>query len=127
MDHRSFRWIALLCVVAVAGFVLVPYEMLDFIPATIGPFGPIPRVDFSHIARFGAFLVIGAVLMLAFPRRPWSVVVVLILAIATLEVAQSLVPGRHGRFDDFAVKASGTIIGAAVAAFGRILTSGTLR
>jgi hypothetical protein len=127
LDSRYARWIALLCVLAVAGFILVPYDMLDFIPATIGPFGPIPQVDFAPIARFGAFLVIGAVSTLGFPSWRWTLVLVLILSIAALEVVQSLLPGRHGRFDDFAVKASGTIMGAAAVALGRMLTLKALR
>ena len=121
MNKQYARAIALLSMLVVAGFILIPYEMLDFIPATVGPLGPLPQVDFAPIARFGAFLVIGVLLTIAFPRSRWIILVVLIMSIAALEVVQSLSPGRHGRFDDFVLKAAGTIMGAALVGVGRRL------
>jgi VanZ family protein len=43
--------------------------------------------------------------------------VLLVGIVGVLELAQNIVPGRHGRLPDGMVKASGALLGAAFAAF----------
>ena len=111
---RVLFWLVL-CVIA-----FVTLSPIELRPETGLP----PSVE-----RLVAFAVLGALAMLAHPRRRlrwfWS----LIAAAALLEAGQHLVSGRHGRIIDFDVKAVGTLLGCcavlAVERFGRVF--GTMR
>jgi VanZ family protein len=97
------RWIAWLIVCAVAVFTLSP---IDYRPVTAAPVG---------LERFAAFAVIGAAFCLGYPEHRLRVLVLLIGIAGFLELAQNLVPGRHGRLPDGLVKISGALLGAAFA------------
>lgn len=80
---------------------------------TLSPIADRPLTPFGpQVERFGAFLVVGALLMIGYPghrlRWFWALVVVA----AALEAGQNLVGGRHGRVIDFDVKACGAAAGA---------------
>jgi hypothetical protein len=98
-----FRWVAGLLVLATAAFTLVPIELR---PVTGAP------VD---LERFAAFAVIGTAFSIGYPKHRLHILVLLIGLIGLLEVAQNIVPSRHGRLPDEIVKTSGALCGVALA------------
>jgi hypothetical protein len=104
MPQTIFRWIAWLLLAAIAFFTLSPIEQR---PVTDGP------VDFERLA---AFVVLGVAFAWSYPLRLIRIILFLVICIGLLEAAQDLVPGRHGRVQDAAVKASGMFLGLALAA-----------
>lgn len=100
-----FRWVAWLLVAVVAFSTLAPIGLR---PMTMAP---------ANLERFVAFAVIGAVFCLGYPKHRFVVLVLLFGIVGLLEVAQTLVPSRHGRVPDGMVKASGAVLGVAFAAF----------
>jgi hypothetical protein len=100
-----FRWVAWLLIVAIAIFTLSPIE---FRPVTAAP---------VSLERFAAFATIGAAFCLGYPKHRLQILVLLIGIVGFLEIAQNIVPGRHGRLPDGMVKASGALLGAAFATF----------
>ncbi|MBM6584316.1 hypothetical protein ILT44_29410 [Microvirga sp. BT689] len=101
--NSFFRWIAWLLVLAIAVFTLSPIE---FRPITAAP---------VSLERFVAFAAIGTALCLGYPKHRLHILVLLVGIVGFLEVAQNLVPGRHGRLPDGVVKASGALLGVAFA------------
>ena len=67
------------------------------------------------LERFAAFAAIGAAFGLGYPKHRLPILMLLIGVIGVLEIAQNLVPGRHGRLPDGLVKASGVLLGIALA------------
>ena len=103
---RGLFWLVL---AFIAGATLSPIELR---PETGLP---------AFVERLGAFAVVGALSMVAYPRYRFRCFWSLILVAAGLEAGQHLVAGRHGRFIDFDVKAVGTLAGCcAVLAAERI-------
>ena len=99
--QRFFRWVAWLLVFAVAAFTLLPVEFRPITGASVA------------IERFTAFAVIGGTFGWGYPKHRLGIVLVLIGMVGLLEVAQYLVPGRHGRLSDGIVKGSGALLGTA--------------
>jgi hypothetical protein len=89
--------------------------MLLIAAMTVGPIGLRPHVAPLGIERGGAFFVLGIALAFAYARRPWLAAGFVFGAAALLEAVQRLVPGRHGQWDDFAIKAVGGLAGVALA------------
>jgi VanZ family protein len=100
-----FRWVAWLLVLAIAVFTLAPIALR---PVTGAP---------VSLERFVAFAAIGAAFCLGYPKHRLSIVVLLVGIVGFLEIAQNIVPGRHGRLPDSFVKTSGALLGAAFATF----------
>jgi hypothetical protein len=100
-----FRWVAWLLVLAIAVFTLAPIALR---PVTGAP---------VSLERFAAFAAIGAAFCLGYPKHRLSIVVLLVGIVGFLEIAQNIVPGRHGRLPDSFVKTSGALLGAAFATF----------
>jgi hypothetical protein len=100
-----FRYTAWLLVAAVAVFTLAPIE---FRPATTAP---------ADLERFAAFAVIGGAFCLGYPTHRVGIILLVIGIAGLLELAQNIVPGRHGHPQDGIVKVSGALLGAAVAVF----------
>ena len=98
-----FRWAAWLLLLAIAVFTLAPIE---FRPVTGAPAG---------LERFFAFAAIGTAFCLGYPKHRLPILVLLVGIVGFLEIAQNIVPGRHGRLPDGMMKASGTLLGAAFA------------
>lgn len=103
-SESIFRCVAWLLVCVVAIFTLSPIEVR---PVTTAPAG---------VERLAAFAAIGAAFWLGYPKQRLHVLVLLIGMVGVLEVAQNIVPGRHGRLPDGLVKVSGALLGAAFAA-----------
>ncbi|ANY82162.1 hypothetical protein BB934_27795 (plasmid) [Microvirga ossetica] len=100
-----FRWVAWLLLLAIAVFTLTPIELRPVTGASVS------------LERFAAFAAIGAAFCLGYPKHRLSILVLLVGIVGFLEVAQNLVPGRHGHLPDGLVKASGALLGAAFATF----------
>jgi VanZ family protein len=89
--------------------------------ATIGPPRYRPMTHLGQAAEHAmAFVLLGILFGLAYPRRPWLTALVGIAATGGLELLQFLAPGRHARLGDFIVDASALCIGLAVAAVLRL-------
>jgi hypothetical protein len=100
-----FRCVAWLLVAAIAVFTLSPIELR---PVTGSPADP---------ERFAAFAMVGGAFCLAYPKHRFSIVLLVLGIVGLLEGAQYIVPGRHGHFRDAIIKASGALLGAAMAMF----------
>jgi uncharacterized protein YqgC (DUF456 family) len=109
-----FRWAAWLLVLAIAVSTLSPIELR---PTTDTP---------ANLERFVAFAVIGVCFGLGYPRHQITILLVVIGLIGVLEVAQDLVPSRHGRLHHGFVKAAGALLGlgAAILIKKRLFYSG---
>jgi len=103
VPKNFFRWVAWLLGLAVALSTLTP---IDLRPATGAP---------VSLERFAAFGAIGAAFSLGYPRHRIYIIALLLGSVGFLEFAQNYVPGRHGRLPDGAVKASGALLGVALA------------
>jgi VanZ family protein len=86
--------------------------------ATLGP--PSYRPHSSHLGQDGehalAFILIGLAFGLAYGRHRLLTTAVAVLSIGLLEIMQLWAPGRHARFEDFAVDALTACAGLAFAA-----------
>ena len=96
-----FRWAAWLLVLAIAVFTLAPIGLR---PTSGAP---------ANLERFAAFTVIGVCFGLGYPKHRLAILLVVIGIVGTLEIAQHLVPSRHGRLPDSIVKAAGALFGLA--------------
>ena len=104
MPSRTFfRWVAWLLLLAIAVFTLAPIELR---PITGAPAG---------LERFLAFAAIGTAYCLGYPKNRLPILVLLVGIAGLLEIAQNIVPGRHGRLPDGMMKVSGALLGAAFA------------
>jgi len=93
---RAAAWISLLLILVV----------------TVGPIGLRPVTPVSpQIERFAAFLVVGTLFGVGYPKRFALMVAIVMVSAASFEFAQHLVPDRHGTFIGFAAKAAGGGLG----------------
>jgi hypothetical protein len=99
-----FRWAGWLLVLAIALFTLVPIGLRPVSGAPV------------NLERFAAFAVVGVCLGLGYPRHRLAILLVVIGIVGGLELAQHLLPSRHGRLPDGIVKAAGALLGLAAAA-----------
>jgi len=97
-----FRCVAWALLAVVAASTLSPIELR---PVTGAP------VD---VERLAAYALIGGAFALGYPKHRLSIVLAVVGMIGLLELAQHLVPGRHGHFHDAVVKASGAVLGAVI-------------
>jgi VanZ family protein len=85
--------------------------------ATLGPPSYRPH---SHLGQDGehalAFVLIGVAFGLAYARHRLLTTAVAVVSIGLLEILQFWAPGRHARFEDFAVDALTACAGLAFAA-----------
>jgi VanZ family protein len=85
--------------------------------ATLGPPSYRPH---SHLGQDGehalAFILIGLAFGLAYARHRLLTTAVAVVSIGLLEIMQLWAPGRHARFEDFAVDALTACAGLAFAA-----------
>jgi len=88
------------------------FSLLAICVTTVGPVGMRPATPLpAHVERFAAFLVVGALFGAGYPKSLLLMAAVVILSAGVLELAQHLVPNRHGRFADFIAKAAGGGLG----------------
>jgi VanZ family protein len=85
--------------------------------ATLGPARLRPHSDLGQDGEHGlAFVLVGLAFGFAYTRHRPLTSAISVLMIGVIEVLQLWVPGRHARFEDFAVDALAACAGFAVAA-----------
>lgn len=81
---------------------------------TLAPIGFRPNTGYSpSIERFLAFGAVGFLFALAYPRRLWLILALVLGAAIGLEALQLVSASRHGRVFDLAVKLAGGGFGIA--------------
>ena len=73
---------------------------------TLSPIGLRPEVGPADYERALAYIAFGTLAALAYPRQRLGILAVVVAAAGLLEVGQNLSETRHGRVDDFLVKAA---------------------
>lgn len=81
---------------------------------TLAPIGFRPNSGYSpSIERFFAFAAVGCLFALAYPRRLWLILALVLGAAVAFEALQLVSASRHGRVFDLAVKLAGGGFGIA--------------
>jgi VanZ like family len=93
--------------------IVAAWSLLGFIAcATISPIQARPTMFTSPgFERLAAFMVLGTLFCLAYPRHIGSVCLIVLGSAMLLELAQLLTPDRHGRIQDGIIKMAGGAIG----------------
>lgn len=95
-------------------FTTLAWAALAFIVfVTLSPINLRPHFEHVSIERAGAFGVVGLLFGLAYPKRPWLVLSLIVGAAFMLEALQHLTPDRHGHLSDAMVKFVGGVVGVA--------------
>jgi glycopeptide antibiotics resistance protein len=91
------------------------WTLLVFIAyATISPIHARPTLFASpNFERLAAFIVLGVLFYLAYPRHIVLVCLIVLGSAVLLELAQLLTPDRHGRIQDAIIKMTGAALGIA--------------
>jgi VanZ family protein len=85
--------------------------------ATLGPPDLRPHSDLGQDGEHAfAFILVGLAFGLAYTRNRLFTAPIAIVMIGLIEILQLWAPGRHARFEDFAVDALAACAGFAVAA-----------
>jgi hypothetical protein len=79
--------------------------------ATLSPIGERPHLGNVGVERFGAFAAAGLLFGLAYPKRFWLVLTLVVGTAVLLEAMQRLTPDRHGEIPDAFVKLAGGAFG----------------
>jgi len=89
--------------------------LIAIVVMTIGPIGmrPVSGAP-AQIERAGAFLAVGFMFALAYPKHIWWAVLLLLCTTFGLELLQNLRIDRHGREADAMAKFSGAAFGLGV-------------
>ena len=103
MIGRLCRWAAWPLLAAV---VFVTPSPIGLRPVTPAP---------ANLERFAAYAVLGGVFYLGYPKHRLPALLLLVALAGALEALQHLVPTRHGRISDAAVKVLGAAAGVFVA------------
>lgn len=117
----------ILALVRIGAWILVAL----LIVVTLVPIGLRPVVTANpSIERIAAYVLAGLLMTTGYPRHWLWVLVGGVILVGGLEAAQNLTSTRHGRVDDFLVKAGaalvGDLVGLAVASWtGRRSTQPT--
>jgi VanZ family protein len=113
MFRKLAKLAAWLCVGLIVYATLVPLGMRP----TAGEVGP----DYE---RFAAYAVTSALMVLAYPRHPVRVGLMIVAIAVILEISQLAVPGRDARIADALVKVMGGLSGLVLSLFLRRLMNG---
>ncbi|MBE7197343.1 MAG: hypothetical protein INR70_06025 [Parafilimonas terrae] len=106
MLHTDTRRLSL---VRVTAWILVAI----LVAATLVPIGLRPVVTANpSFERIAAYALAGLLMMMGYPRYWIQILIGSILLAGGLEAAQTLTSTRHGRFEDFLVKAAAALTGA---------------
>ncbi|TRL41958.1 VanZ family protein [Rhizobium straminoryzae] len=103
MSPRPFRFLAWLSLAAIV-FVTVS-------PIGLRPHDPLP----VNLDRALAFAVMAFLFVMAYPRRPLVLLVLLVASAGAIEALQLLAPTRHAHLLDASVKGMGAACGALLA------------
>ena len=87
----------------VAWLLLAGLIFATLSPINLRPVSPLP----TQLERALALAVVGFAFVLAYPRRLWVVVLLVLGSTLLLELLQVLSPSRHGRVIDVLVKLAG--------------------
>jgi membrane associated rhomboid family serine protease len=102
-DTRHLR------LVRIAAWILVAF----IVTVTLVPIGLRPVVTTNpSIERIAAYALAGLLMMVGYPRHRLQILIGSVLLAGGLEAAQTLTSTRHGRFEDFLVKAGAALAGA---------------
>lgn len=82
--------------------------------ATLSPLTLRPHVSAAHVEHLAAYVFIGFLFGLIYPRQMFFNCVVVLGTATLLETLQLLTPDRHGRIEDLAFKLAGAIAGIVV-------------
>lgn len=93
---------------------------------TLGPLGYRPQFGHPVAERFFAFFFLGIVWNGSYPRRWRTILLVLTLLAAALELAQFLTPGRDPRLADGVAKILGLAAAAAVTLLAKLGSEGSV-
>lgn len=97
-------------------FTVAAWAILAFIIfVTLSPIGLRPHFEDVSVERFGAFSFVGLLFGLAYPKRLWLVLSLVVGTAFSLEALQHLTPDRHGHVSDAVVKFVGGVVGVATA------------
>lgn len=89
------------------------------VAATLSPIELRPTSNLPvNLEREMAFAIVGIAFALASPKRPLFLLGLLLACAGALEYLQTLLPSRHGEFQDFAVKALGVTFGVVCGTLG---------
>ncbi|MCJ2072535.1 hypothetical protein MKK75_27720 [Methylobacterium sp. J-030] len=100
------RWLGL---ARLAAWILVAF----IVAVTLVPIGLRPVVTANpSIERIAAYALAGLMMMVSYPRHWRQILIGSVLLAGALEAAQTLTSTRHGRFEDFLVKAGAALAGA---------------
>ena len=89
---------------------------LTIVPPGWRPVTGVPR-NFEH---FLIFLLAGGAFALAYSCNAYILAAAALVFCGTLELSQTLVPGRHARLTDLIVDTSGALVGIAVVVLIRV-------
>lgn len=97
--------------------LLAAWGLLAFITyATFSPLQHRPTISHStHVEHLGAYLLLGVLFRIGYPRNLLLACLVVIGGAILLELMQHFTPDRHARLLDGAAKAAGSAVGIAVA------------
>ena len=85
--------------------------------ATLGPPTYRPHSDLGQDGEHAlAFVLVGLAFGLAYGRNRLVTTAISVVLIGVLEILQLWMPGRHARFEDFAVDALAACVGLVIAA-----------
>jgi hypothetical protein len=106
MLHTDTRRLGL---VRLAAWILVAI----LVAVTLVPIGLRPVVTANpSFERIAAYALAGLLMMVGYPRYWIQILIGSILLAGGLEAAQTLTSTRHGRFEDFLIKAAAALAGA---------------
>jgi hypothetical protein len=79
---------------------------------TLSPIGMRPRLPMPvDLERAAAYLAVGLLFALAYPRHVWLALAIVVVGLLGLEWLQGLRPDRHARLGDAMVKGAGALLG----------------
>jgi hypothetical protein len=109
----ALAWVA---IIAIAYATLTKVGFVYAIYFKLAPFLMRPEMGtYAHLEHVVAFAILGTLFSFAYPRRTILDCCIVIGAAATLEIAQTLTPDRHGTLIDGLEKIVGGAAGILVA------------
>lgn len=88
------------------------------------PFGISVQREMGFVGHIGIFTMVTLACAVAFPRAPWRVATVLLVAAVCLEAAQLFIPTRGAEFADVAMNCVGILLGLVAFRVGAVLLAG---